>query len=145
VINKKIAKEFWDSKPISPPSEPPDATEIIKRNLSSAVHLNLREFFEDFERFVHVSNHGFAELDNFPFRLKDLPDTEDDRTPIRRFQIFYNQTAVGELDISPSFYDRTNYRTNIDFRISRPRWIKYGILVEFIHIVGHSVAGSDAF
>jgi hypothetical protein len=33
VLNEKIAKEFWDSKPISPPPEPPDAAEIITARL----------------------------------------------------------------------------------------------------------------
>ena len=47
VLNKSIAKEFWDSKPISFASEPPDAAETIK-NLTSGAHGNLLEFFQDF-------------------------------------------------------------------------------------------------
>lgn len=144
VLNEKIAKEFWDSKPISPPPEPPDATGTIE-SLSGGPNPNLREFFQDFEQFVSVANHYLAEdykVVNFRFRLKDLPDTEDDRIPIRRFQIFYNRTAVGYLKISPEFYDRVSYQVSSLFLISAPRWIDYDELVGFIHTIANWVTGS---
>ena len=145
VLNETIAKEFWDSKPISPPSQPPDAAGTIK-SLSGAANPNLREFFQDFEQFVQVANHLLAEdykIVNFRFRLKDLPHTEDNnRMPIRRFQIFYNRTAVGELDISPSYYDRVSYRVWSSFHIRSPRWIEYDELAGFIDIMSSWVTGS---
>lgn len=141
VLSRKIAKEFWYSKPIYFASEPPDATETIK-NLTSGARPNLREFFQDFEQFVRVLNHELAEYENFPFRLKDLPDTEVGvREPARRFQIFYNHTVVGELDIEPSYYDRLNHQANVRIRINRTRWIGYNHLVEFIELVSTSVTG----
>jgi hypothetical protein len=97
VLNEKIAREFWHSKPISFASEPPDATSTIRQLSDGHVDRNLGEFFQDFEQFVYVANHRFAEygkFGNFPFRLKDLPDTQEygwDGPPrgIRSFQIFY--------------------------------------------------------
>jgi hypothetical protein len=141
----KIPKEFWDSKPISPPPEPPDAAKTIE-SLSGAPNPNLREFFQDFEQFVRVTNDRLDEQSKYVdcrFRLKDLPDTEDrNRMPIRRFQIFYNRTAVGELDISPSYYDRVSYRVWSRFLITNPRWFEYDELVDFIHGISGELTGS---
>jgi hypothetical protein len=134
VLNSKVANVFWDSKPISPRSEPPDAAKTIEY-LSNKANPNLREFFQDFEPFVHVANNYLAEYVNFRFRLKDLPNTEYDRMPLRRFQIFYNRTVVGELNISPSYYDRVKYHVSSSFLISSPRWIEYDELVDFIDVI----------
>jgi hypothetical protein len=80
VLNEKIATAFWNSEPISFAAEPPDATSTIRQLSHGVVDRNLHEFFQDFEQFVHVANHRFAEYGkygNFRFRLKDLPDTQE--------------------------------------------------------------------
>jgi hypothetical protein len=80
VLNRKIARAFWNSEPISFAAEPPDATSTIRELSDRLVDKNLGEFFQDFAQFVHVANHRFAKYGkygNFPFRLKDLPDTQE--------------------------------------------------------------------
>jgi len=107
-LKKKFAKQLWRSAPIEPKHERP---KVIGDDYPSLASDADRRFFADFVDFADVVNWWLVEeFVQSRWRLQELPSTELKLNRFstgpdfgRRYALFYNQTPLGELEISPSF------------------------------------------
>ena len=149
-LNKKAATALWRSDPIVPKHDPPKAAGGEYSSMARDVD---RRFFADFRDFADVVNRSLAEgeFTASRFRLQDLPDgdlslnvdTSDGPTLGRCFAIYFNQTRVGRLEISPR-YDYTSdipeVYTNVE--INWGRFFGYVELIRFLgDIAWHATTG----
>jgi hypothetical protein len=139
-LNEKAAAALWRSDPIVPKHDPPKVT---GGNFSSFAGDDDRLFFADFKDFADVVNWWLAdEFTASPFRLQDLPDgdlrlnVDPSHGPTigRCYAIYFNQTRVGRLEISPG----------IDYRDAIPEvytnveidWARFFGFVELTEFLG---------
>jgi hypothetical protein len=140
-LNKKAAKLLWRSDPITPKHEPPDFPTSFDNDYD-------RRFFADFKDFADVVNWWLAdEYVGSRWRLQDLPDTDrrmvDHRAgPVfgRRFAIFYNQTRLGELEISPAHrYSAEAPQVYTSMEIDWVRMLSFSIIRDFLAAIAMHV------
>jgi hypothetical protein len=127
-LNKRAAKLLWDSDPIIPKHNPP---EVAGGRFASLVDADDYRFFTDFAQFADVVNSELADgYTQSPWRLQDLPDgdrrigVDFDHGPIlgRSFELFYNKTSLGRLEIGPGHpYSAENPQVNTAVEI---RWVR---------------------
>jgi hypothetical protein len=132
-LNKKAAKLLWDSNPIIPKHDPPKTAGGDYASLDED-----RRFFADFKEFADVVNWWLAdEFNQSRWRLQDLPDNDRhigidfDHGPTlgRSFKLFYNQTDLGRLEISPG-YPYTAETPNVNG----------GIEIHSVRLLGYEIA-----
>ncbi|MGY3558799.1 hypothetical protein ACVWXP_002068 [Bradyrhizobium sp. USDA 4463] len=149
-LKKKAAAALWRSDPIVPKHDPPQAA---GGDFSLMVRDGDRLFFADFMEFANVVNRWLAnEFVASRFRLQDLPEGcvslgvnhSDGPTFGRCFAIFFNQTRVGRLEISP----RYNYtdalpevRTNVE--IDWARFLGFSALAGFLSTLAWYLTTGD--
>jgi hypothetical protein len=148
-LNKKAAAALWRSDPIIPKHDPP---KIVGGEFSSLELDYHRQFFADFREFADVLNRWFADTAS-RFRMQDLPDrtrtldVDHSHGPMfgRSFEIYYNQSSVGRLEISP----RHGYTTALpevytSLEIDWARFFGFRDLMEFLDaIASHVTENSD--
>jgi hypothetical protein len=149
-LNKKAASALWHSDPIVPKHDPPKAA---GGQFSSLADDDDRRFFADFRDFANVVNRWLAkEYIASRFRLQDLPDgdlsldVDFSHGPVlgRCFAIYFNQTRVGRLEISPG-YEFSAARPNVctSMEIDWARFFGLFELTEFLEaIVWHLTDGN---
>lgn len=149
-LNKKTAKALWDGVPLVPRHDPPNAPGGQFSGLASQED---RLFFADFREFANVVNRWLA--DDFigsRFRLQDLPDgdrqldvdTDNGPTLGRSFALYYNQTRVGRLEISPGYpYTTEAPLLHTSIEIKWARLFGFNELTEFFEAIALHVTSND--
>lgn len=143
-LNKKAAKALWDSEPIAPRHGRPKAIGDDYPNLASDYD---RRFFADFAEFGGVVNSWLAdEYVNSRWRLQELPKTElslgfrDSPEFGRCYKIFYNQTHLGELEISPAYkYTTEAPQVFTSIEIRWVRFLSYSDIRDFLAAIAMHV------
>jgi hypothetical protein len=150
-LKKKAANALWRSKPIVPRHDPPKVAGGDYYGLANEEDQLL--FFSDFKDFADVINADLAEeYRPSAFRLQDSPegdrrlDVDFDHGPTlgRTFTIFYNQTEVGKLEISPGYkYGSDSQTVFTSLQIDWARFIGFDELTRFIGTISEHVASND--
>jgi hypothetical protein len=155
-LNKKATTALWRSEPIIPKHRPPKIAGGEYSGLAGDVD---RRFFADFKDFADVVNWWLAdEFTASRFRLEDLPagdislnvDYSSGPTLGRSFAIYYNQTRIGGLEISPGHKYRTDLpEVYTTLQIDWARFFSYAELNEFlgairIHVTDQNEDGINA-
>ncbi|KRR14542.1 hypothetical protein [Bradyrhizobium valentinum] len=146
-LNKKAADALWRGEPVKPKHDPPNFAKSQWSFMADDVH---RQFFDDFRKFADVANWWFADEYNASrFRLQDLPDEtlslnvrhDDGPSFGRSFSIYYNQTRVGRLEISPGHgYTTANPEVYTSLEIDfGARFLGFDELSDFLHAVAFHV------
>jgi hypothetical protein len=148
-LNKKAATALWRSDPIIPKHDPPKPG----ANFSSLADDEDRQFFADFKDFADVVNWWLAdEFTASRFRLQDLPawdlnlnvDYSHGPTLGRSFAIYYNQTRLGRLEISPGHeYSTAHPRVYTSLEIDWARFLSFDELTDFLDAIMHHVTNND--
>jgi hypothetical protein len=142
-LNKKAAKALWHSDPITPRHDPPK----VHSGRFSSLHSDKDQaFFLDFQEFADVVNRRLATLES-RFRLQELPEDHlrlnlpDDQPAFgRSFAIYYNQTPVGRLEISPGFpYTTQTPYVSTSVEIDWSRFLGYRTITEFLDTIASDV------
>jgi hypothetical protein len=142
-LKEKAAKALWDSDPIVPRHDPPKAA---GSGFSSLVCNADKVFFADFKEFANNVNTWLASWDCC-FRLQELPDgivrlNSDDAGPLpgRCFALYYNQTRLGKLEISPSYeYTSEAPGVHTEVRIEWARFLDFEELTQFLGAIARLV------
>jgi hypothetical protein len=137
-LKKKFRKRLWDSEPIAPKHQPPaplkeDAWGVDKEDL---------QFFSDFDDFANVVNWWLADKEyGSPWRLQELPEPRlhalalpDSPSYGRRYTVFHNQAALGEIEIGAysSEYTSQNPRVMTHIRLDWVRALPFGTIRSFL-------------
>jgi hypothetical protein len=149
-LNKKAATALWRSEPIIPKHDPPKKAGAEFSSLAGDVD---RLFFADFKEFANVVNWWLAdEYLASGFRLQDLPagdlslnvDFNDGPRLGRSFAIYYNQTRVGKLEISPAHgFGTGSPEVYTSLEMQWARFLGFAELSGFLGIIAWHVTGSD--
>jgi hypothetical protein len=150
-LNKKAAAALWRGDPIGPMHDPPT---VAGGQYSSLAGDDDQRFFADFMDFADVVNWWLAdEFTASRFRLQDLPDGDlslnvdfsGGPTLGRSFAVYYNQTRVGRLEVSPgNEYKRGVPETYTSVEISWARFFSFAELTEFLNAIAWHVTTGDA-
>lgn len=150
-LKKEASKALWESEPMKLNHHPPNEAGGNFAALATDVD---QQFFADFRDFADVVNWWLAdEFTASRFRLQDLPEgdlrlnVDFSSGPIlgRAFAIFYNQTNVGRLEISPMHdYATPNPQVSTSIEIDWARFFGFDELVQFVGAVAMHVTRSDA-
>jgi hypothetical protein len=146
-LNKKVSTALWRSDPIIPKHDPPKPG----ANFSSLADDEDRQFFADFKEFADVVNWWLAgEFTASRFRLQDLPAWDlnlhysDGPTLGRSFAIYYNQTRLGRLEISPGHeYSTAHPRVYTSLKIDWARFLSFDELTEFLNAIMYHVTTNE--
>ena len=139
-LNKKAAKALWHSDPIVPHHDPP---KVPGGGFSSLVSDEDKAFFCDFQEFADVMNRWLATLES-RFRLQELPNGHlrlnvppDSPVSGRSFAVYYNQTRVGRLEISPSYGENNSETPEVDtsVQIDWSRCLGFRTITEFLETI----------
>ena len=94
---RKFLGELLNGKPITPNHTPSS----LRNGTELRITDEDRRFFSDFEMFADALNHRFEP--NEPWRLQERPNAEltgrEEPEYGRRYEIFYNEYSVGNLQI----------------------------------------------
>jgi hypothetical protein len=100
---------------------------------------------ENFATFADVLNHWLAgdedEPRRNPWRVQELPDPElrilgphDAPAYGRRYDIFYNQIKVGDLEIDPHWeYSSAEPKVTVALELDCARWLPFGQIHNLIY------------
>jgi hypothetical protein len=137
-LKKKFTTALLHSKPIEPKHQPPRAAgdPIFSSLARDEDHC----FFADFKEFANIVNSWLGEaLGGSPWRLQELPDTEkklnymDEPTFGRRYDIFYNQVALGTLEVSPGYpYSAEEPNVYTDIELDWVRLLPFKTIHDFL-------------
>ena len=149
-LNKKAAKALWGSEPIDPRHDPPAAPGGQYSGLAGEED---KRFFADFREFASVVNWWLTEdFTSSNFRLQDLPDGDlrlnhnfgSGPSLGRCFALYYNQTRVGRLEVSPGYpYTTEVPLTHTTVEIEWARFFGFDELMEFLGAIALHVTSSD--
>jgi hypothetical protein len=149
-LNKKAAKALWGSAPIVPRHNPPTAP---GGQFSGLAGQEDRLFFTDFREFADIVNRWLADdFTHSRFRLQDLPDgdlrlnVDFDNGPSlgRCFALYYNQTRVGRLEISPGYpYTTETPLVYTSIEIDWAQFYGFDELTEFLGAIALHVTSND--
>lgn len=149
-LNKKAARALWRSDPIVPKHNPP---KTAGGNMSSVAHDVDRQFFADFKDFADVVNWWLGDKYTASrFRLQDLPagdlslGVDYSFGPMlgRAFAIFYNQTRIGGLEVSPaSEYRAAHPEVHTRIKIDWARFLGFVELTQFLDAIALHVTSGN--
>jgi hypothetical protein len=145
-LNEKAATALWRSDPIIPKHDPP---KVAGGEFASLAREIDQRFFADFKDFADVVNWWLADEHTASrFRLQDLPDGDLSLnvdfsygpTLGRSFAIYYNQTRLGRLEISPgNEYKRGVPEAYTSVEINWARFFAFVELTEFLNAIAWHV------
>jgi hypothetical protein len=147
-LNKKAAKALWHSAPIVPKHDPP---KVVGGAFPSLANEADRAFFTDFAEFADVLNKWLATLES-RFRLQDLPDGDvrlnipfdSGPVPGRCVALYYNQTRLGRIEISPEYgYTTETPMVFTSVQIDWARLLGYRTITNFLATVAECVAARN--
>jgi hypothetical protein len=136
-LKKKFVKRLHSGDPITPKHQPP---QTLGGDFASQVSREDRLFFNDFAEFGVVNKWLADEHVGSRWRLQELPETEltlhgvFDYGPSfgRRYEVFYNQVHVGELEIQPFMYDKADGQSVITrIHLDYVRLLTFGTIRDF--------------
>ena len=152
-LKKKAAKALWDSDPIVPRHNPPN---VSFGELHGLARDSDERFFADFKDFADIVNWQLGEESKSHFRLQDLPDVDldldmlvslnvdfSDPTLGRSFAIYYNQTEVGRLQVSPGPYTAQSPKVYTSIQLDWGRFFGFSELRQFLGAVAMHVTNPD--
>ena len=140
---RKFLGKLLNGKPITPYHTP--------SSLGNGTELRItdedRRFFSDFEMFVDALNHRFEP--NEPWRLQERPDGEligrEEPEYGRRYEIFYNECSVGNLQIFASHhYGPADPQVGTEIELQYARLLPFGEINRFISAIANFTASGNA-
>ena len=138
---RKFLAKLLNGKPITP------------KHMSSSLRNSTRitaedqRFFSDFEMFADALNHRFEP--NEPWRLQEQPDAEltgrEEPEYGRRYEIFYNQYSVGNLQIFAAYlYGPANPQVGTEIELHYARLLPFAEINRFISAIANFTASGNA-
>jgi hypothetical protein len=138
---RKFLAKLLNGHPITPKHTP--------SSLGSSMRITGEDerFFSDFEMFGDALNHGFEP--NEPWRLQERSDAEltgrEEPEYGRRYEIFYNQCSVGNLQIFAAYlYGPNNPKVGTEIELNYARLLPFAEINRFISAVANFTASGNA-
>ena len=140
---RKFLGKLLNGKPITPHHSPPSLRNGIELRITDED----RRFFSDFEMFADALNHRFEP--NEPWRLQERPDAEltgrEEPEYGRRYEIFYNEYSVGNLQIFASHhYGPADPQVGTEIELQYARLLPFGEINRFISAIANFTASGNA-
>jgi hypothetical protein len=146
----KFVRRLLHSSPIEPQY---DVAENIEEGGGTFFMTDAyRRFFQDFDQFAELMNGHFK---NSPWRLQQIGDPflknfgDDYPQHGRRYDVFYNQVCIGDLEINPDFkYDtRNNPLVRSCVKLADVRLLPFDEIYRFLLAIAHNLSGgaSESF
>jgi len=137
---RKFLKRLRYGKPIAPKHKPPRKPEG-EGGLASLVTETDRLFFADFAKFAELLNQRLAEDQGARWRVQEIPDPElrllgpgDMPSYGHRYDIFYNQTKVGNLEMSGHrAYGKKAWEVSAAIELNYARVLPFQKIADFIY------------
>jgi hypothetical protein len=151
---RKFLKKLQDGKPITPKNNPP-AQAGGADPIGSFIRDHDRRFFADFAKFADVMNVWLAgykdEARYNSWRMQELPDPvlrllgpHDSPAYGRRYDVFYNQTKVGDLEIEPHWdYSPEEPKVMVALDLDWARWLPFGKIENLISWIAALTASKE--
>lgn len=141
--NQKFLDKLLNGKPIAPKHTPPS----LRNGIDLPITNEDRRFFSDFETFADALNHRFEP--NEPWRLQERSDPElTGRAEPEygyRYEIFYNEYSVGNLQIfASSHYGPTDPQVGTEIELHYARLLPFGEISRFISAIANFTASGSA-
>jgi hypothetical protein len=141
---EKFLRSLLHSTPIEPKHNGP---KHIGGEFESLTDDDDRRFFNDFAAFGNVVNGWLSDAQfGVPWRLQELPETElrlaisDSPKFGRRYQIFYNQEQIGELEVSAGYpYTPTVRNVYANLELDWVRFLSFSRLTGFLHDIASHI------
>jgi hypothetical protein len=140
---RKFLGKLLNGKPIAPKHTLPS----LRNGIDLRITNEDRQFFSDFEMFADALNHRFEP--NEPWRLQERPDPEltgrVEPEYGRRYEIFYNEYSVGNLQIFASHhYGPTDPQVGTEIELHYARLLPFGEINRFISAIANFTASGNA-
>jgi hypothetical protein len=140
---RKFLTKLLHGEPIRPKHAPSSLRNGIELFISDAD----RRFFSDFEIFADAVNHRFEP--NEPWRLQELPDAEltgrEEPDYGRRYEIFYNQYSVGNLQIFAGHpYDPHDQQVGTEIELHYARLLPFAAIKRFVFAIANFTASGNS-
>jgi hypothetical protein len=140
---RKFLGQLLNGKPITPNHSPSSLQNGIELRITDED----RRFFSDFEMFADALNHRFEP--NEPWRLQERPDPElsgrEEPEYGRRYEIFYNEYSVGNLQIFASLhYGPADPQVGTEIELRYARLMPFGEMNRFISAIANFTASGNA-
>ena len=140
---RKFLGKLLNGKPITPNHTPSSLRNGIELRITDED----RRFFSDFEMFADALNHRFEP--NEPWRLQERPDAEltgrEEPEYGRRYEIFYNEYSVGNLQIFASHhYGPADPQVGTEIELQYARLLPFGEINRFISAIANFTASGNA-
>ena len=135
--------KLLNGKPITPNHTPSS----LRNGTELRITDEDRRFFSDFEMFADALNHRFEP--NEPWRLQERSDAEltgrEEPEYGRRYEIFYNEYSVGNLQIFASHhYGPTDPQVGTEIELRYARLLPFGEINRFISAIANFTASGNA-
>ena len=140
---RKFLGKLLNGKPITPNHTPSSLGNGIELRITDGD----RRFFSDFEMFADALNHRFEP--NEPWRLQERSDAEltgrEEPEYGRRYEIFYNEYSVGNLQIFASHhYGPGDPQVGTEIELRYARLLPFGEINRFISAIANFTASGNA-
>ena len=140
---RKFLGKLLNGKPITPNHTPSSLRNGIELRITDGD----RRFFSDFEMFADALNHRFEP--NEPWRLQERSDAEltgrEEPEYGRRYEIFYNEYCVGNLQIFASHhYGPADPQVGTEIELQYARLLPFGEINRFISAIANFTASGNA-
>jgi len=140
---RKFLDKLLNGKPITPNHTPSS----LRNGIELGITDEDRRFFSDFEMFADALNHRFEP--NEPWRLQERPDAEltgrEEPEYGRRYEIFYNEYSVGNLQIFASHhYGPADPQVGTEIELQYARLLPFGEINRFISAIANFTASGNA-
>ena len=140
---RKFLGKLLNGKPITPNHTPSSLRNGIELRITDGD----RRFFCGFEMFADALNHRFEP--NEPWRLQERSDAEltgrEEPEYGRRYEIFYNEYSVGNLQIFASHhYGHADPQVGTEIELQYARLLPFGEINRFISAIANFTASGNA-
>jgi hypothetical protein len=140
---RKFLFKLLHGEPITPKHAPPSLRNGVELFISDADRL----FFSDFEIFADAVNHRFEP--NEPWRVQELPDAEltgrEEPDYGRRYEIFYNQYRVGNLQIFAGHpYGPDDPQVGTEIELHYARLLPFAAIKRFVFAIANFTASGNS-
>ena len=140
---RKFLAKLLNGTPITPKHTPSSLRNGIELRITGED----QRFLSDFEMFADALNHRFEP--NEPWRLQERPDAEltgrEEPEYGRRYEIFYNQCSVGNLQIFAAYhYGPADPQVGTEIELHYARLLPFAEINRFISAIGNFTASGNA-
>src|ERR1700752_1513089 len=139
---RKFLAKLLNGTPIKPKHTPSSLRNGIELRITGED----QRFLSDFEMFADALNHRFEP--NEPWRLQERPDAEltgrEEPEFGRRYEIFYNEYSVGNLQIFASHhYGPADPQVGTEIELQYARLLPFGEINRFISAIANFTASGN--